>query len=257
MVDQTRWDLLESIGHGVAADGRFLAVLGTGSCGPEYARLDQWSDLDFFVVVKPEFATEAQSSLSWLEAAAVPLWRFRYLPDAWKVLFDGDVFAEFGIVTTEHLATILYAPARIVWAATEFDRSLATSRVSFPAAPAKSTEYWLNEAACQLFVALGRYLRGEILAAWERLHVEVLGAVVELLRRDSTSTRGDPFSPRRRFEFLYPGVGPVVSAAFGSWNDFVAVAMQVLSALESLGEIDPAVSAAIRRLAVVEPITPR
>ena len=49
-------DLLErlnAIGQSVAGTSAGLAVLGLGSVGSEPDRLDNYSDLDFFVIVRP------------------------------------------------------------------------------------------------------------------------------------------------------------------------------------------------------------
>ena len=43
---------LDDIGQSLKDSRQALALLALGSCGAERERLDQYSDLDFFVIVK-------------------------------------------------------------------------------------------------------------------------------------------------------------------------------------------------------------
>ena len=43
---------LDEIGQFLKDSNQALALLALGSCGTERERLDQYSDLDFFVIVK-------------------------------------------------------------------------------------------------------------------------------------------------------------------------------------------------------------
>ena len=43
-----------------------LALLALGSCGTERERLDQYSDLDFFVIVKDDYKQAYIQDLTWL-----------------------------------------------------------------------------------------------------------------------------------------------------------------------------------------------
>lgn len=52
---------LEEIGASLKNSGNALALLALGSCGLEQDRLDTYSDLDFFVIVK-----------DWLQASLHP-----------------------------------------------------------------------------------------------------------------------------------------------------------------------------------------
>ena len=49
---------LDEIGGSLAQSGHALALLGLGSVGEELHRLDQYSDIDFFVIVDPGLRTE-------------------------------------------------------------------------------------------------------------------------------------------------------------------------------------------------------
>jgi hypothetical protein len=57
---------LDDIGRSVAGAGNGLALIGLGSVGTELDRLDAYSDLDFFVIVKPGCQQAYLDDLSWL-----------------------------------------------------------------------------------------------------------------------------------------------------------------------------------------------
>lgn len=244
---------IEAIRQTVAASGRFRALLGCGSTGQEIARMDRWSDLDLFFVVKPECAAATRASLEWLEPAAPIAWRFRFLDDAWKVLYADGVFAEFGIVTEDQLSGIPYAPARLIWAEPGFDAALCHSRVAVPQPPPRDAAGWANEAAALLLIALWRHRRGEILAAWMALHGPVMTAFLELAaltlekpRAANITASIDPFVPQRRFEFRYPGSSRALARLFGSWEDLPQAARAMCEEINTLQPLDASLEAAIR-----------
>jgi lincosamide nucleotidyltransferase B/F len=57
---------LQEIDRSVAGAGNGLALIGLGSVGTELDRLDAYSDLDFFVIVKPGYKQVYLDDLSWL-----------------------------------------------------------------------------------------------------------------------------------------------------------------------------------------------
>lgn len=53
---------LDRIGAVLRDSGHALALIGLGSAGLERERLDEWSDLDFFVIAEPSRAGSGASS---------------------------------------------------------------------------------------------------------------------------------------------------------------------------------------------------
>ncbi len=59
---------LEEIGRALEQTDHTLALIGLGSVGLELERLDDYSDLDFFVIVEAGYKAAFMQDLSWLKA---------------------------------------------------------------------------------------------------------------------------------------------------------------------------------------------
>lgn len=79
---------LQTIGHVLASDPDGLALLGLGSVGLELSRLDAWSDLDFFAIVRPGSKPRFLQDLGWLHRVHPVVYPFRNTPDGFKLLFE-------------------------------------------------------------------------------------------------------------------------------------------------------------------------
>jgi len=178
---------LQHIADRLQSDPRALALLALGSVGRDTERLDEHSDLDFFVIVqdKPAFLDD----LGWL---GEPLqWWHRDTPDGCKALV-GDQFHEFAVFRPEELPGVPFEPGRLVWARAGFDPA-----VLVPSVPAKPDADWLSrEILSNLYVGLHRWLRGEKLAAMRMVQEVALDNLLRLWGPD------DPFNPARRAESL-------------------------------------------------------
>ena len=60
---------LDAIGASLERSGHALALLGLGSVGAETARIDAYSDLDFFAIVEPGTKAHYIDNRDWLESA--------------------------------------------------------------------------------------------------------------------------------------------------------------------------------------------
>ena len=106
---------LDNIGASIAATDKALALIGLGSVGVELDRLDDYSDLDFFVVVKDGHKAEFIANLDWLSRVRPFIFAFKNTPDGYKVLFDDDIYAEFAVFELRELEAATYTEGRIVW----------------------------------------------------------------------------------------------------------------------------------------------
>src|ERR1044071_2148218 len=88
---------LDAIGQSLSATGQALALLGLGSVGTETSRLDQYSDLDFFAIVKPDTKSRFMDRLDWLEVVNPLAYFFQNTVDGYKALFEDGIFCEFAI----------------------------------------------------------------------------------------------------------------------------------------------------------------
>src|SRR6266705_909578 len=105
---------LDAIGATVKASGTALALLGLGSVGAEIERIDDYSDLDFFVIVKPGFKAHYLASLDWLAAVAPLVFSFQNTLDGYKALFEEGIYCEFAIFEPDELRSIPFAKGRLI-----------------------------------------------------------------------------------------------------------------------------------------------
>jgi hypothetical protein len=150
---------LDEMALRLQADPSALALLALGSAGPDVRRLDEHSDLDFFVITEDK--QRLLGEVSWLGSPIE--WLHRNTRDGYKALV-ADVYHEFAVFEPEELPNIPFAPGRVVWARPGFDVGPLTPVMS----PQPPTEWLLDEVLSNLFVGLHRWLRGERLAAIKR-----------------------------------------------------------------------------------------
>jgi hypothetical protein len=226
-----------------------LALLGLGSVGLETDRLDEYSDLDFFVVVKDGCKASFVEDLGWLERVRPIAFAYRNTPDGHRALFDDRVFCEFAVFEPRELSGIPFAPGRVVWKREGFDDSVCTpSRTR--TVDSHSVEWLLGEALSGLYVGLCRLRRGEILAAFRAIQVEVVGHVIELARtlEPATAVGRDPFAEERRFELRYPGAAAELPSFMRGYGGSRESALAILAFLESRFEVNGAMASVIRVL---------
>ena len=198
---------LEAIAQEVKASGRGVALLGLGSAGQGLARLDEFSDLDFFVIAKEGHKAFFLDSLAWLERIQPVVFSFRNTADGYKLLFADGIFCEMAVFEAEDLAGIPYSQARVVWqdkdSAFTFQES---NKVPPPAADLPTVDWLVGEALSNLFVGLGRFQRGEKLTAVRFIQGYAVQRILELTPfiEDSQNEDGDVFDQDRRFEQRYP-----------------------------------------------------
>ena len=243
---------LDAIATALRDSGAGLALLALGSVGRETERLDAYSDLDFFAIVKPGTKRRFMENLDWL--AAPIAYSFENTPDGCKVLYEDGLFAEYAVFELDELAPIDFAPGRIVWQAAEFDEALVSPRVR--SAPKSPVEWLLGEALTNLYVGLGRYWRGEKLAAMRLVQVYAVDRILSLaayIEPDHPALR-DPFGSERRFERRFPAVAPHLRDFAQGYERSPESARAILAFLDAHFEINAAIKARI--LALCDPPSP-
>ena len=237
---------LDAIGAALSATGEALALLGLGSVGVETDRIDAYSDLDFFAIVKPNRKQRFMDNLDWM--AAPIAYSFQNTEDGHKVLYEDAIFAEFAIFEPRELSAIPFAPGRIVWKADEFDASLTTPSVRTPYKYA--LDWVLGEALTNLYVGMGRERRGETLAALRLIQVHAVNQVMRLamyIEPDHPAQR-DPFADERRFEQRFPGIAGRLPSFMQGYDHNVASTRAILAFLGEHFEINAAIKARILEL---------
>lgn len=240
---------LLAIANVLASRSDALALLALGSCGRDVERLDEWSDLDFFVLVRDGAKWRYIDDLSWLAAAHPVAWHFRNTLDGQKALLADGLFCEFAVFELNELKNIPYAPGRFVWRRDEVDETLAAPQRPLPERP--DVPWLVGEALSNLFVGLQRYARGEKLAAMRMVQVYALDRVLELMERDaaSFSTRRDPFNVDRRVEQRLPPAEANLARWAPGYRATCPAALALLDALEASVPVPEVMASRIRALA--------
>ncbi|MEV0970739.1 hypothetical protein [Microtetraspora glauca] len=241
---------LDDLAAHLATRGDALALLGLGSAGAEHDRLDEHSDLDFFVVVEDAAKPRYLESIDWLQAPCPVAYSFANDRNGRKALFADGIFVEYAVFTLEELARVPFHGARVVWQRDDAPAGLAGDGTP-PAGPSYDTvDFHLNEALSNLYVGLHRELRGERLTAARFIQSFAVDRVIALLRLTSARAhhRRDPFEPSRRVEQAYsPEVLPLAEMVPGYARNRQAAAV-TLAWLEERFAVDRVIADAIRGL---------
>lgn len=226
---------LDRIAQSLAAHEGTLALIGLGSVGLETARIDAWSDLDFFVIVQPGHKQRYIQQLDWL-AAAQPLdWSVQNTVDGHKALMDDGVLCEFAVFEPAELAQIPFAPGRVVWKREGVDSRIATPQRAMPEQKLPSETWIVGEALSCLLVGLQRWHRGEKLSAARFVQGHALDRLIELDALRAPPAAGDPFNRERRLEARQPGLAAELPALVPGYEHTPRAALAMLAALRQRG----------------------
>ena len=243
---------LDAIGTELRDTGDALALLGLGSVGVETERLDEYSDLDFFVITRPGLKARYIDNLDWLAALCPLAYVFRNTVDGYKVLFEDGIFCEFAVFEPDELQHIPFARGRLIWQDAAFDEQLSVPQPVQPrvAAIEGTAEWHLGEALTNLYVGLGRVHRGEILTGTRFIQSYAVDHLLALTKTLETAQGQfeDPYNIERRYEIRYPQVAPYLSTFIQGYEHNVESALAILDFLMHHFEVPPAMSSTIRAL---------
>lgn len=247
---------LDEIASALERSGRAVALLGLGSVGTQTARLDAWSDLDFFAVVEPGAKERFLHDLDWLTAAEPIAFAFRNTRDGHKVLFADGILCELAVFEPDELATIPFTPGRVVWHRPGVDVATLAPVLPLPV-PETDVAWQLGEALTDLYVGLGRFHRGERLAAARLVQGHAVDRVLELASITAAAGPGgaappvhrDPFAPERRAEQRLPELRERLPEFVQGYERTPESARAILAYLDAHFDVDPAMHAAVSALA--------
>jgi hypothetical protein len=242
---------LDAIGDSLAARGNALALLGLGSVGTETARLDAYSDLDFFAIVREGFKAYYMDNLDWLSDIQPIAYSFRNTVDGYKMLFEDGIFCEFAVFEPHELAAIPFRAGRIIWKADDFDGSICQPHEQTPSSP-KPLEFHLGEALTNLYVGMGRYRRGEKLSAARFIQNYAVDHILQLAAHIETAQPAlvDQYNIERRFEGRFPNIAAYLPQFVQGYERSTESALAILHFLEAHFEVNRAIAAQIRALCV-------
>jgi len=242
---------LDAIGHSLSKRDTALALLGLGSVGTETARLDAYSDLDFFVIVREGAKQSYLANLDWLAEPNPIAYSFMNTEDGYKALYEDGIFCEFAVFEPRELANIPFTAGRIVWATADFDTALAAPAVDTTSHRPKLIAWRLGEALTNLYVGLGRYHRGEKLTASRFIQHYAVDQILNMASEIEQAKPAliDPFGVERRFEQRFPDVAARLPSFIQGYDRSRESALAILAFLEAHFEVNAAIAARIRELA--------
>lgn len=157
-------------------------MLGVGSVGVETERLDDYSDLDFFVIVRPGEKNRYIDRLDWLEEVHPLAYSFKNSDVGYKVLFEDGISGEYVVFEEWELANASYTEGRVIWKDPMYGNTEIAKPVSpIPTLKNDSLDYPLNEALTNLYFGLGRYARGERLSAMRFIQGYAIDRILSVL----------------------------------------------------------------------------
>lgn len=235
---------LEEIGVSLKNSENALALLALGSCGMDRDRMDQYSDLDFFVIVKDGYKQRYIDHLDWLENISPVGFKFKNTVDGYKFLFRDGVFCEFAVFEIGELKNIPYAEGRVIWKKEDFDETVCLPDDKFRAEKKKVDMEWLmGEVLTNIYVGLGRYQRGEKLSAFYFVQNYAVGRILDMIALKSIekNRQADQFDQSRRFERRYPDMTKLLSDFMQGYDKTPESAKAIMEFLEVNFEINDSI----------------
>lgn len=225
---------LNEIGDSLRKRQHALALLGLGSVGTEVDRIDQYSDLDFFVICEEGYKMRFIEELDWLESIKPIAFKFKNTEDGYKLLFEDGIFCEFAIFEPQELINIPFSEGRIVWKSESFNPSICSATVE-KLNKNNNIEFLIGEALTNLYIGLGRYKRGEKLSAYNFIQNYAKDRVLELISvmEAPQAASEDIFCVDRRFEFRYPNNCSILSKILVGYDNTPESAKVILEFLDS------------------------
>ncbi|MCL6604413.1 MAG: hypothetical protein K6T94_16235 [Paenibacillus sp.] len=243
---------LNEIGEVLAVKGDALLLLGLGSVGVETERLDEYSDLDFFVIVVPGSKDRFINQLDWLEDTYPLAYSFKNTKDGYKVMFEDGIYGEFAVFEERELKDIPYSGGRVVWKDSSFEIDNSDEpTMNFPELRSASIDYVVNEAITNVYVGLGRYARGEKLSAVRFIESHAMNGIISVMHllEPEVDSYPDKFSNERRVETRFPIFAQRIGGMMQGYDKVPESALQMLDYLEEIYPINPKIANEIRELA--------
>lgn len=185
-----------------SSDPNILCFLGLGSLANQ-DRLDDYSDLDFFLIVQEGTKKSYLSDLSWISNEPLA-YQFLNTKDGYKAMTSNGVFMEFAVFEVDELKDIPFSPGKILYKKDDFDPSIVyRNDVKLNHG---NIEYRVNESLTNLYIGILRHFRGEVQSAFSFIQVYAMHHIYHLLSEvyKETPQEIDRYVQERRIEFRFP-----------------------------------------------------
>ena len=226
-------------------DPRVLGLVALGSMSGEPPAADEWSDHDFFVVMRPGEQERMRNDLSWLPRAGEIALAFRETAHGVKALYRGAHLVEFAVFDAEELRLARVNRYRVLFDRADLEARMRALRESTAREIRSPDARWLRgQLITGLLVAGDRYRRGERLSGRARLQAAAAD-LVQLAARSLPRRPGsipDSLDPLRRAEAAWPELAAALDAALALPPP--AAALRILALARELPDF-PAEAAAV------------
>jgi len=240
---------LDDLGAVLARRGDAIALIGLGSVGVDLDRLDDHSDLDFFVIVEDAALQRYLRSIDWLEELSPVAFSFANTLDGRKVLFADGLYAEYAVFTLDGVGACTSPAGRVVWQRADAPAGLEVPRHAPGPSPYDSVQWQANEALTNLYVGLHRNARGEVLSATRLIQTCGVDRVLTIAGLLAGGIgQQDVFAVERGAERRFGAAVPFAAMVPGYGHNREA-ALAILAWLGAHADVDPALAAGIRELA--------
>ena len=203
-------EFLEFIANLSASAQENSEVLGLVLVGStaETFRADEWSDHDFFLIVKQDRGEIFRNDLSWLPSSENIAFAARETDHGLKVVYTDGGVLEFAVFENKELEL-----ASVNTWTVPVDKANITERVEVIQARTQPRTFTLEQEwhlfLSTILIAVGRARRGELLIAGQGVRTRALNHVLGLMRladspRNNTDYLEDNLDRFRRVEIQYP-----------------------------------------------------
>ncbi|WP_291381940.1 hypothetical protein [Demequina sp.] len=229
-----------------------VGVVGMGSTA-DPSRVDEWSDHDIAIIVKPEATAVFRDGLVWLPHPEDLVLRTVEHHGGGKAVYSNGHLVEWGVATLESLRT---------WVADRYRVLLDRGGVAETMAEIASRRFAANEADAERDIAVflfellhgvGRWRRGERISAGNVIRNGAVGALLRAVRATLPSHEAgalDRLDGFRRIEQAYPIVAAQIAEAVAQSPETAARRLLAI-ATEHLGVgptgLPPAAVQAVKR----------
>jgi hypothetical protein len=234
-------DTLESLSSSAQQSLHTIALVGAGSAGADFTRMDEYSDIDFFLIVEDGFSFDFINDNSWFGRELPIAFAFRDTDHGNKVLLENGVFLEFAIFTEGELALYGIPGLRTIWCKPGF--TLPSFSASH--APEREISYYVNQALSNLLVGALRMRRGERLAALVMIERHGLTNLLIAYRTKNNLKIEDSFVIERRAELT---LGVDFAGLVQGYKRLEGSLAEILNFAESNFEANTAIIQTIRSL---------
>lgn len=221
-----------------------LGLLALGSCA-EIERLDEFSDLDFFVIVREDKQKDYLNNLDWLAECAPLRYVFRNTVDGYKIMWEDGIYAEFAVFEYNQINNIPFSKGKFLFKREGYNL-IDTPVLAYPRLH-QEADFSINEVLTNLYVGLSRYHRGEKLSALRLIQVLAIDRILEM-NRQTNNPNYDLFSLERRVEFNHPELTTLIQASNLGYDHIKESAQFILSYIKTIAELNPMMVNEIERL---------